>query len=61
MRAPDPELVRHEDELVLGCAGRTRRVLLPSALRRCEIERAGVADGVLTLTMTPDPAVWPRG
>lgn len=61
VRAPDLELVRHEDELVLGCAGRTRRVLLPSALRRCEIERAGVADGVLTLTMTPDPAVWPRG
>lgn len=59
--AGDLDLVRHEDELVLGCAGRTRRVLLPSVLRRCEIERAGVAAGVLTLTMTPNAAVWPRG
>lgn len=59
--AGDLDLVRHEDELVLGCAGRTRRVLLPSLLRRCEIERAGVAAGVLTLTMTPNEAVWPRG
>lgn len=61
VRAGDLDLVRHEDELVLGCAGRTRRVLLPSVLRRCDIERAGVAGGVLTLTMTPDERVWPRG
>ncbi|WP_114202235.1 hypothetical protein [Janibacter anophelis] len=61
VRAADLELVRHDDEIVLGCAGRTRRVLLPSVLRRCEVERAGIAGGVLTLTMTPDPAVWPRG
>ncbi len=61
VRAADLDLVRHDDELVLGCAGRTRRVLLPSVLRRCDIERAGVADGVLTLTMTPDERVWPRG
>ena len=26
-----------------------------------DIDRAGVAGGVLTLTMTPDAAVWPRG
>ncbi len=61
VRATDLDLVRHEDELVLGCAGRTRRVLLPSVLRRCDIQRAGVAGGVLTLTMTPDERVWPRG
>ncbi|MGO1166548.1 MAG: ArsA family ATPase [Janibacter sp.] len=61
VRAVDLDLVRHEDELVLGCAGRTRRVLLPSVLRRCDIERAGVAGGVLTVTMTPDERVWPRG
>lgn len=61
VRAADLDLVRHEDELVLGCAGRTRRVLLPSVLRRCDVERAGVAGGVLTLTMTPDERVWPRG
>lgn len=61
VRAADIDLVRHDDELVLGCAGRTRRVLLPSVLRRCDIDRAGVAGGVLTLTMTPDERVWPRG
>lgn len=61
VRAADLDLVRHDDEVVLGCAGRTRRLRLPSVLRRCDIERAGVAGGVLTLTMTPDPAVWPRG
>lgn len=61
VRAADLDLVRHDDELVLGCAGRARRVLLPSVLRRCDIERAGVAGGVLTLTMTPDERVWPRG
>lgn len=59
--AGDLDLVRHDDEIVLGCAGRTRRVLLPSVLRRCHVERAGVAGGVLTLTMTPDERVWPRG
>lgn len=61
VRAADLDLVRHDDELVLGCAGRTRRVLLPSVLRRCDIQRAGVAGGVLTLTLTPDERVWPRG
>ena len=61
VRAADLDLVRHDDELVLGCAGRTRRLLLPSVLRRCDITRAGVAGGVLTLTMTPDERVWPRG
>lgn len=61
VRAADLDLVRHDDELVLGCAGRTRRVLLPSVLRRCTVERAGVAGGVLTLTMAPDERVWPRG
>lgn len=61
VRAADLDLVRHDDEIVLGCAGRSRRVLLPSVLRRCDIERAGVAGGVLTLTMTPREAVWPSG
>lgn len=61
VRAGDVDLVRHDDELVIGCAGRSRRVLLPSVLRRCEIARAGVAHGVLTVTMSPDEAVWPRG
>lgn len=61
VRAADLDLVRHEDEVVLGCAGRSRRLLLPSVLRRCDITRAGVAGGVLTLTMAPDERVWPGG
>ena len=61
IRAGDLELVRHDDELVLQCAGRSRRVMLPSVLRRCTVERAGVAGGVLTVTLAPDEAVWPRG
>ena len=61
VRAVDLDLVRHEDEVVLSCAGRSRRLRLPSVLRRCDIDRAGVAGGVLTLTLTPDEAVWPRG
>ncbi len=60
MQAGDLQLVRHEDELLLECAGRSRRVLLPSVLRRCDVQRAGVSGGVLTVTMTPDEAVWPR-
>ncbi|MFJ1702246.1 ArsA family ATPase [Kitasatospora sp. NPDC088346] len=55
------ELVRRGDELVLG-VGAYRRILpLPSALRRCTVSGAGLADGVLTLRFTPDPALWPRG
>ena len=35
------------DELVLRVAGRTRSLLLPSALRRCEVVAATLADGRL--------------
>ncbi|WP_310794775.1 hypothetical protein [Streptomyces sp. TLI_171] len=55
------ELLRRGDELVLG-VGTGRRILaLPSALRRCTVSGAGLADGTLSVRFTPDPALWPRG
>lgn len=60
LRAGDVDLVRHEDELVLGCAGRHRSLTLPPVLRRCQVERAGLRRGVLTLELTPDEELWPR-
>lgn len=60
LHADDLDLVRHDDDLVLSCAGRRRTVTLPSALRRCVVDRAGVRDGVLAVSMSPDPRVWRR-
>lgn len=60
LRAGDLDLVRHDDDLVLACGGRRRTLTLPSVLRRCVVDRAGVRDGVLTLTMSADPGEWPR-
>ncbi|MFI6643845.1 ArsA family ATPase [Streptomyces sp. NPDC050504] len=56
----DLGLVRKGDELLLT-VGRFRRVLpLPSALRRCDVAGAGLADGVLSVRFRPDPGQWPR-
>jgi arsenite-transporting ATPase len=53
-------LVRRGDELLLT-VGPFRRILpLPSALRRCTVSGAGLADGVLRVRFTPDPDLWPR-
>jgi len=54
------ELVRRGDELVVGVGAYRRILALPSALRRCTVSGAGLADGVLTVRFTPDPALWPR-
>nr|WP_237419191.1 ArsA-related P-loop ATPase [Kitasatospora sp. SID7827] len=55
------ELLRRGDELVVGAGGYRRVLALPSALRRCTVSGAGLADGVLSVRFTPDPALWPRG
>ncbi|MER8182612.1 ArsA-related P-loop ATPase [Kitasatospora sp. NPDC094015] len=55
------ELVRRGDELVLGVGPYRRILLLPSALRRCDVGGAALADGVLSLRFVPDPALWPAG
>lgn len=56
----DLGLVRSGDELLLTAGPFRRTVTLPSALRRCTVDGAGLADGVLSVRFTPDPALWPR-
>ncbi|MFK0173013.1 ArsA family ATPase [Streptomyces sp. NPDC090306] len=56
----DLDLVRRGDELVVA-AGQFRRVLaLPSALRRCAVDGAGLRDGTLRVRFAPDPDLWPK-
>ncbi|MGV9310959.1 ArsA family ATPase [Streptomyces sp. NPDC003691] len=53
-------LVRRGRELVLTVEPFRRIVPLPSALRRCTVTGAALADGVLTVRFTPDPGLWPE-
>ncbi|MDF9812696.1 ArsA-related P-loop ATPase [Streptomyces sp. SPB162] len=53
-------LVRRGDELVVDAAGFRRILPLPSALRRCTVDGAGLRDGALEVRFAPDPALWPR-
>ncbi|WP_316520819.1 ArsA family ATPase [Kitasatospora brasiliensis] len=55
------DLVRRGDDLVVGLGAHRRVLTLPSALRRCTVAGAGLADGVLAVRFAPDPALWPRG
>lgn len=53
------DLLRRGGELIVD-VGTFRRILpLPSALRRCTVVGARLADGVLTVRFRPDPALWP--
>ncbi|MFD3439943.1 ArsA family ATPase [Streptomyces sp. NPDC058685] len=57
----DVGLVRRGDELLLT-VGPFRRILpLPSALRRCTVAGAALADGALRVRFAPDPQLWPLG
>ncbi|WP_371792492.1 ArsA family ATPase [Streptomyces sp. NBC_01471] len=53
-------LVRRGDELLLTAGPFRRTVTLPSALRRCTVEGAGLTDGVLGIRFAPDPRLWPQ-
>ncbi|MEI7029723.1 ArsA family ATPase [Streptomyces pratensis] len=53
-------LVRRGDELLLTVGPFHRVVRLASALRRCTVSGAALADGVLRVRFTPDPGLWPR-
>jgi arsenite-transporting ATPase len=53
-------LVRRGDELLLTVGAFHRVVRVASALRRCTVSGAALADGVLRVRFTPDPALWPR-
>ncbi|MFE5958594.1 ArsA family ATPase [Streptomyces rubiginosohelvolus] len=56
----DLRLVRRGDELLLTVGPFHRIVRIASALRRCTVSGAALADGVLRVRFTPDPALWPR-
>ncbi|MCX5196832.1 ArsA family ATPase [Streptomyces sp. NBC_00249] len=60
-RKSELDLVRRGDELLLTVGPYRRIVPLPSALRRCTVSGAALADGKLTVRFTPDPQLWPRG
>ncbi|MFG2646486.1 ArsA family ATPase [Streptomyces sp. NPDC048436] len=53
-------LIRRGDELVVGTGPFRRIVTLPSALRRCTVEGAGLREGELRVRFAPDPDLWPR-
>ncbi|MFJ3827555.1 ArsA family ATPase [Streptomyces sp. NPDC090046] len=56
----DLDLVRRGDELLLTAGPYRRIVPLPSALRRCTVSGAALAQGELRIRFTPDPGLWPR-
>ncbi|MGW6275748.1 ArsA family ATPase [Streptomyces sp. NPDC055060] len=53
-------LIRRGDELVVTAGPLRRMVTLPSALRRCTVEGAGLREGELRVRFAPDPGLWPR-
>lgn len=53
------ELARSGDDLLVTVAGRRRRVLLPSALRRCEVTGASMSSDGVRVRFVPDPDQWP--
>jgi arsenite-transporting ATPase len=52
------ELARAGDELVITVAGHRRVLALPSALRRCIVGGATLAEGRLGIRFEPDPDLW---
>lgn len=58
-RIDDVGLARSGDELVLTVGGHRRVLALPSALRRCLVVGATLADGRLRVRFEPDPDLWP--
>lgn len=58
-RKSELDLVRRGDELLVAAGPHRRIVPLPSALRRCTVSGAALADGTLRVRFTPDPRLWP--
>lgn len=54
------DLVRKGDELVITVGSHRRALALPSVLRRCVVDGAGLRDGALRVRFRPDPDVWMR-
>lgn len=53
------ELVRRGDELIVAVGPYRRMLPLPSALRRCRVVGAALADGELRVRWAPEPGLWP--
>jgi arsenite/tail-anchored protein-transporting ATPase len=58
-RLEDVSLARAGDELVVTVGGHRRVLALPSALRRCDVVGATLADGRLRIRFEPDLGQWP--
>jgi arsenite-transporting ATPase len=56
----DVDLARKGDDLVITVAGHRRALALPSVLRRCVVDGAGLHEGRLRVRFRADPAVWMR-
>ncbi|WP_405981042.1 ArsA family ATPase [Streptomyces sp. NBC_00158] len=59
-RKSELDLIRRGDELLVAAGPHRRIVPLPSALRRCTVSGAALADDALRVRFTPDPRLWPR-
>ncbi len=57
-RKGEVDLARSGDELVVTVAGHRRVLALPSALKRCIVAGATLAEGRLVIRFEPDPALW---
>ena len=60
-RTDELDLTRTGDELAVTVAGHRRLLVLPSALRRCTVVGARLAEGRLAVRFEPDPVLWRRG
>jgi len=54
----DVDLARSGEDLVITAGGHRRLLTLPSALQRCEVAGARLADGRLLVRFEPDPTLW---
>jgi arsenite-transporting ATPase len=54
----DLDLARSGEDLVITLAGHRRLLTLPSALQRCDVVGARLADGRLLVRFEPDPSLW---
>jgi arsenite-transporting ATPase len=59
-RRDEIDLSRTGDELAVTVGGHRRVLALPSALRRCNVAGANLADGRLGIRFEPDPDLWMR-
>jgi arsenite-transporting ATPase len=59
-RRDEIDLSRTGDELVVTVGGHRRVLALPSALKRCVVAGANLADGRLGVRFEPDPDLWMR-